>query len=82
VARDFILDERPDVVIDIIDSSNLERSLYLATQLRELDCKVIFALNMTDVAQKRGIRIDTGKLSPAAGCAGHHHGGQPQPGHG
>jgi len=40
VARNFILDEHPDVVVDIIDSSNLERSLYLATQLRELDCKV------------------------------------------
>jgi ferrous iron transport protein B len=63
VARNFVLDERPDVVIDIIDSSNLERSLYLATQLRELDCKVLFALNMTDLARSRGIRIDTGKLS-------------------
>ena len=40
VARDYILEERPDVVIDIIDASNLERSLYLATQLREIDCKV------------------------------------------
>ncbi|MBW2603958.1 MAG: ferrous iron transport protein B [Deltaproteobacteria bacterium] len=63
VARNFILDERPDVVIDIIDASNLERSLYLATQLRELDCKVLFALNMADVAQTRGIKIDDKKLS-------------------
>ncbi len=63
VARNFILDEHPDVVIDIIDSSNLERSLYLATQLRELDCKVLFALNMTDLARNRGIKIDTAKLS-------------------
>jgi ferrous iron transport protein B len=63
VARNFILDEHPDVVIDIIDSSNLERSLYLATQLRELDCKVLFALNMTDLARSRGIKIDTDKLS-------------------
>ena len=46
VARNYLLDERPDVVIDIIDASNLERSLYLATQIRELDCKVLFALNM------------------------------------
>jgi ferrous iron transport protein B len=63
VARNFILDERPDVVIDIIDASNLERSLYLATQLREIDCKVLFALNMADVAQTRGIKIDDKKLS-------------------
>jgi ferrous iron transport protein B len=64
VARNFILDEYPDVVIDIIDASNLERSLYLATQLRELDCcKVLFALNMADLARSRGIKIDADKLS-------------------
>ena len=63
VARNFILDERPDVVIDIIDASNLERSLYLATQLREIDCKVLFALNMADVAKTRGFKIDDKKLS-------------------
>ncbi len=63
VARNFILDERPDVVIDIIDASNLERSLYLATQLRELDCKALFALNMADLARQRGIKIDADKLS-------------------
>ena len=63
VARNFILDEAPDVVIDIIDASSLERSLYLATQLRELDCKVVFALNMVDLADSRGIRIDAQKLS-------------------
>ncbi|MEJ2096296.1 MAG: ferrous iron transport protein B [Deltaproteobacteria bacterium] len=63
VARDFILDECPDVVVDIIDASNLERSLYLATQLRELDCKVLFALNMADLAKSRGIKIDDRKLS-------------------
>jgi len=64
VARDYVLDERPDVVIDIIDASNLERSLYLATQLRELGrSKVLFALNMSDVAQARGFKIDEQKLS-------------------
>lgn len=63
VARNFILDETPDVVIDIIDASNLERSLYLATQLRELDCKVIFALNMADLARVRGSKIDAQILS-------------------
>ena len=63
IARNFVLEECPDVVIDIIDSSNLERSLYLATQLREIDCKVIFALNMADLAKSRGIKIDAEKLS-------------------
>ncbi len=63
VARDFILDEKPDVVVVIIDASNLERNLYLATQIRELDTKVIFALNMVDVAQENKIKIDKKKLS-------------------
>ncbi|MGB8424740.1 MAG: ferrous iron transport protein B [Desulfobacterales bacterium] len=63
VARNYILDETPDVVIVIIDASNLERSLYLATQIRELDCKVIFALNMADLARTRGNKIDEKKLS-------------------
>mgnify|MGYP006291368277 FL=1 len=64
VARDYILDDCPDVVIDIIDASNLERSLYLATQLRELGrSKVLFALNMSDVARARGFKIDADKLS-------------------
>lgn len=63
VARDFVLEERPDVVIDIIDASNLERGLYLATQLREIDCKVLFALNMADLARSRGIKIDAKHLS-------------------
>ncbi len=63
VARNYILDETPDVVIVIIDASNLERSLYLATQIRELDCKVIFALNMADLARSRGNKIDEKKLS-------------------
>jgi ferrous iron transport protein B len=63
VARNFVLDENPDVVIDIIDASNLERSLYLATQFRELGCKVLFALNMADLARTRGMKIDAAKLS-------------------
>ncbi len=63
VARDFILDEKPDVVVAVIDASNLERNLYLATQLRELDTKVIFVLNMADVATQRGAKIDRHKLS-------------------
>jgi ferrous iron transport protein B len=67
VARDFILEDRPDVVIDIIDASNLERNLYLANQLRELDARVIFALNMADVAKSRGFKIDAQKLSQLLG---------------
>jgi len=63
VARDFVLEESPDVVIDIIDSSNLERSLYLATQFREIDSKILFALNMADVARSHGTKIDAEKLS-------------------
>ncbi|MEN8246481.1 MAG: ferrous iron transport protein B [Thermodesulfobacteriota bacterium] len=63
VARNYILDENPDVVVVIIDASNLERSLYLATQIRELDCRVVFALNMADVARTRGIKIDAAKLA-------------------
>ncbi|MES0362926.1 MAG: ferrous iron transport protein B [Desulfobacteria bacterium] len=63
VARDFILDEKPELVVNIIDASNMERNLYLATQLRELDTKVIFVLNMEDVAIRRGAKIDGDKLS-------------------
>ncbi len=63
IARNYVLDEKPDVVIDIIDASNLERSLYLATQLREIDCNVLFALNMADLARTRGMKIDGQKLS-------------------
>lgn len=62
VARNHIIEERPDIVVCIIDSSNIERSLYLATQVRELDCRVIFTLNMADVAKARGIRVDAEKL--------------------
>ncbi|MFP4447049.1 MAG: ferrous iron transport protein B [Desulfosudaceae bacterium] len=63
IARNFILDESPDVVVVIIDAANLERNLYLATQIRELDCKVLFALNMADLAESKGITIDAEKLS-------------------
>lgn len=63
VARDFIINESPDVVIDIIDSSNLERNLYLATQLIELGVPLILAFNMSDVARSRGYKIDIEKLS-------------------
>jgi ferrous iron transport protein B len=62
-ARDFILDEKPDVVVSIIDAANLERSLYLAMQIMELDRPMVFVLNMADLARDRGITIDADKLS-------------------
>lgn len=63
VARNYLIDETPDVVIDIIDSTNLERALYLALQIRELDVKVVFALNMADILENKDIYIDDSKLS-------------------
>ena len=62
-ARDFILEEKPDVVVNIIDAANLERSLYLAMQIMELDRPVVFVLNMADLARSKGITIDAERLS-------------------
>jgi len=63
VARNFIIDEKPDVVIDIIDASNLERNLYLATQILEMNVPLVLAFNMSDVAEQRGIIFDNDQLS-------------------
>jgi ferrous iron transport protein B len=63
VTRDFIVNEKPDVVVSIVDSSNLERSLYLAMQVMETGQPMVLALNMTDVARSKGIKIDAEKLS-------------------
>lgn len=63
VARDFLVNEKPDVVVDIVDASNLDRNLYLAIQFRELGAPLILALNMMDVSKSRGIAIDTEALS-------------------
>ncbi|NLF16194.1 MAG: ferrous iron transport protein B [Lentisphaerae bacterium] len=63
VARDAILDGRPDVVLDVVDASNLERNLYLAMQLAEIGCPLVIALNMHDVAVQRGLRLDLSRLS-------------------
>lgn len=63
VARNFIVDERPDVVVDIIDSSNLERSLYLAVQLMETGVPLVLAFNMSDEARARGYEFDLEKFS-------------------
>jgi len=67
VARNFLVNEKPAAVIDIVDASNLERNLYLTSQFRELGTPVIIALNMIDVAQQRGITINTEKLSRLLG---------------
>ena len=67
VARNYILDDHPDVVIDILDASNLERNLYLAVQLIELNVPLVFAMNMVDVAKARGIIIDYDHLSRLLG---------------
>jgi len=67
IARDFIVDEKPDVVIDVVDAANLERNLYLAVQILELGAKLVIALNMSDVADSRGFKIDTAKLSAGLG---------------
>ena len=67
ISRKFIFDEKPDVIINIVDSSSLERSLYLTTQLMELDTKVIIALNMADLLEKKGIEINVKKLEEKLG---------------
>jgi ferrous iron transport protein B len=67
VARKFIIEEKPDVVIHIIDASNLERNLYLSVQLMELDVPLILALNMMDEAENRKYKIDIDRLSKEMG---------------
>ena len=67
VSRKFIFDEKPDVIINIVDSTSLERSLYLTTQILELDCKVIVALNMADILEKKGLIINENRLEQILG---------------
>ena len=67
VARDFVINEKPDVIVNVVDASNLERNLYLSTQFLELGLPVIVALNMMDVAQSRGLSIDSAKLEALLG---------------
>ncbi|MDD5440931.1 MAG: ferrous iron transport protein B [Candidatus Omnitrophica bacterium] len=69
VARDFIIKEKPDVIVHIVDSSNLERNLYLGTQLMELDIPLVFVMNMSDMAEKNRQFIDYKKLSDLLGTA-------------
>ncbi|MBR4762064.1 MAG: ferrous iron transporter B, partial [Clostridia bacterium] len=69
VARNYLIGERPDVILNIIDGTNLERNLYLTTQLTELGIPVVVAVNMIDIVNKNGDRIDTEKLSEKLGCS-------------
>ncbi len=68
VARNYLINERPDAVLNIIDGTNLERNLYLTTQLTELGIPVVVAVNMMDVVKKNGDKINTPELSRALGC--------------
>ena len=68
VARNYLINEKPDVILDIIDGTNLERNLYLTTQLIELGTPVVIAINMMDVVRKNGDIIDIEKLSKTIGC--------------
>lgn len=68
VSRDYLINEVPDVIIDIVDAANIERNLYLSTQLSELGIPFVLALNMMDVVRKNGDKIDIGGLSKDLGC--------------
>lgn len=67
IARDYIIEDRPDVVINVVDATNLERNLYLTVQLLELDVPVVLALNMSDALQRDGAKINLGHLSQLLG---------------
>ena len=68
VARNYLIEERPDAILNIIDGTNLERNLYLTTQLVELGIPVILAVNMCDLVEKNGDEINTESLSSQLGC--------------
>lgn len=67
ITRDYLVDEKPDAIVNLVDASNIERNLYLTTQLLEMGIPVVIALNMMDIVQKRGDTIDTEKLSGMLG---------------
>lgn len=68
VAKEFIMDETPDVIVNVIDASNIKRNLYLTFQLLEIGIPVIVVLNMMDVAKRRGIEVDSSQISKMLGC--------------
>jgi ferrous iron transport protein B len=67
VSRNFIIQEKPDLVVDVVDASNLERNLYLTTLLLELDANLLLVLNMTDIAEEKGYQINVERLSQKLG---------------
>ncbi len=69
IARNFVVEEKPDVLVDIVDATNLERNLYLAVQFMELGAPLVLAMNMSDLVKARGYEIDYDKLSVLLGCA-------------
>ena len=68
VSRDYLLKDNPDVIIDLVDATNIERNLYLTTQLIETGIPVVIALNMADLVEKKGLKIDIKRLSMVLGC--------------
>ena len=68
VSRNYLVEEKPDVILNIVDGTNIERNLYLTTQLAEVGVPMVIALNMADLLQKRGDKIDIKKLSDEIGC--------------
>ena len=68
VARGYLVNEKPDAILNIVDATNIERNLYLTTQLAELGIPMVLALNMIDVTRKNGDKIDLRKLGEALGC--------------
>ena len=68
VARNYLINERPDVIINIVDGTNIERNLYLSTQIMELGIPVVMAVNMMDIVEKAGAKIHTDKLAEKLGC--------------
>ena len=68
VARNYLITERPDAILNIVDGTNLERNLYLTTQLTELGIPVVIALNMIDLIEKKGDFINVEELSRQLGC--------------
>jgi len=68
IARDYVVEERPDVVLDVVDATNLERNLYLTVQLMEMRAPLVIALNMADLAEEQGVRIDATRLGRLLGA--------------
>ena len=68
VSREYLINEKPDVIVNIIDASNIERNLYLSTQLSEIGIPMVVALNMMEVVERNGDKIDTEKLSKMLNC--------------